>query len=143
MADRNPVLHPGDDSAMIVFMEAKISLKQAVGFGVLLALLSFIFAGCTSTPKVDWNSRIGNYTYDESVVELGPPDKTAKLSDGKTVADWIKHSNSGMSFGFGSGYYGGHTGIGTGVGTSTGYPDRLLRLTFGPDGKLLEFKKNY
>jgi hypothetical protein len=26
----------------------------------LLAMLSCIFAGCQSTPKVDWNSRIGN-----------------------------------------------------------------------------------
>ena len=112
-------------------MRTKFSLKQAIGFGVLLAMLSFIFAGCKSTPKVDWNSRIGNYTYDQSVAEFGPPDKTAKLSDGKTVADWIKHSNGGgVSF-----------GVGTGVGTSTGYPDRVLRLTFGPDGKLLEFKK--
>jgi hypothetical protein len=124
-------------------MEPGISLKRIVGFGILLAMLSFIVAGCTSTPKVDWNSRIGNYTYDQAAVELGPPDKTAKLSDGKTVADWIKHSQGGVSFGVGTGFYGGHTGVGTGVGTGTGFPDRVLRLTFGPDGKLLEFKKNY
>ena len=126
-------------------MEAKFSFKQAIYFGVLLAMLSFIFAGCSSTPKVDWNSRIGNYTYDQAVTDLGPPDKTAKLSDGKTVADWIKHSHGGgMSFGVGTGFYtGGNTAVGTGVGTSTGYSDRVLRLTFGPDGKLLEFNKNY
>ena len=91
---------------------------------------------------MDWNSRIGNYTYDQAVTELGPPDKMAQLSDGKTVADWIKHSHGGgMSFGVGTGFYGSHSAVGTGVGTSTGYPDRVLRLTFGPDGKLLEFKK--
>jgi hypothetical protein len=124
-------------------MKAKISLKQAIGFGVLLVMLGFVFAGCKSTPKVDWNSRIGNYTYDQAVQELGPPDKTARLSDGKTVADWIKHSHGGgMSFGVGTGFYGAHTGVGTSVGTSTGYPDQVLRLTFGPDGKLLEFKKS-
>jgi hypothetical protein len=129
---------------MIVCMEARLSFKQAICLGVLLAMLSFIFAGCSSTPKVDWNSRIGNYTYDQAVAELGPPDKTAKLSDGKTVADWIQHSHGGgVSFGVGTGFYGGHTGVGTGVGTSTGYSDQVLRLTFGPDGKLLEFKKNY
>lgn len=123
-------------------MRAKISLKQAICFSVLLTMLSFIFAGCKSTPKVDWNSRIGNYTYDQAVAELGPPDKTAKLSDGKTVAEWIKHSHGGgMSFGMGTGFWGGGTGVGTSVGTSTGHPDRVLRLTFGPDGKLLEFKK--
>jgi hypothetical protein len=126
-------------------MRARISIKQAIGFGVLLTMLSFIFAGCTSTPKVDWNSRIGNYTYDQAVVEFGPPDKMAKLNDGKIVADWIKHSHGGgVSFGLGSGFYsGGGTAVGTGVSTSSGYPDRVLRLTFGPDGKLLEFKKTY
>ena len=126
-------------------MEAGILLKRAVRLSVLLALLSFIFAGCSSTPKVDWNSRIGSYTYDQAVADLGPPDKTAELSDGKTVADWIKHSHGGgLSFGVGTGFYsGGNTAVGTGVGTSTGYSDRVLRLTFGPDGKLLEFKKNY
>jgi hypothetical protein len=41
-------------------METKISLKPAICFSVLLAMLSCIFAGCQSTPKVDWNSRIGN-----------------------------------------------------------------------------------
>ncbi len=106
-------------------------------------MLGLVFAGCTSTPKVDWNSRVGNYTYDQAVTELGPPDKMAKLSDGTTVADWIKHSHGGgMSFGVGTGFYsGGGTAVGTGVGTSTGYPDRVLRLTFGPDGKLAEYKK--
>ena len=125
-------------------METKISLKQVICFSVLLAMLSFIFAGCKSTPKVDWNSRIGNYTYNRAVAELGPPDKTAQLSDGKTVADWIKHSNGGgVSFGVGTGFYGRGTAVGTGAGTSTGYPDQVLRLTFGPDGTLLEFKKTH
>jgi len=118
-------------------------MRVNIYFGVLLAMLGLVFAGCTSTPKVDWNSRVGNYTYDQAVTELGPPDKMAKLSDGTTVADWIKHSHGGgMSFGVGTGFYsGGGTAVGTGVGTSTGYPDRVLRLTFGPDGKLAEYKK--
>ena len=125
-------------------MGAGISIKPAVGFIALFVLLSFVCAGCSSTPKVDWNSRIGNYTYDQAVTDLGPPDKTAKLSDGKTVADWIQHRHGGgLSFGVGTGFIGGNTAVGTGVGTSTGYSDRVLRLTFGPDGKLLEFYKNY
>jgi len=123
-------------------MRTKISFKPVVGIIAVLAMLSFLFLGCQSTPKVDWSSRIGNYNYDQAVAELGPPDKTAKLSDGKTVADWIKHSHGGgVSFGVGTGFYGGGTAVGTGVGTSSGYPDRVLRLTFGRDGKLLEFKK--
>jgi hypothetical protein len=123
-------------------MRTKVSVKQVIGFSVLLALLSLIFTGCSSTPKVDWSSRIGSYTYDQAVTDLGPPDKTAKLSDGKTVADWITHSHGGgVSFGVGTSSYGSHSAVGTGVSTSRGYPDRVLRLTFGPDGKLLEYKK--
>ena len=99
--------------------------------------------GQSSTPKVDWNSRIGNYTYNQAVAELGPPDKSAKLSDGKTVAQWIKHSSSGVSFGLGTGFYGGHGGVGVGQSVGTGYGDKVLRLIFDPDNKLLEWKKNY
>ncbi len=124
-------------------MRTIISARQVIGFGILLALASFIFAGCSSTPKVDWNSRIGNYTYDQAVTDLGPPDKTARLSNDNTVADWITHSHGGgLGFGVGTGFFsGGGTAVGTGVSTSTGYTDRVLRLTFGPDGKLLEYKK--
>ena len=123
-------------------MRNKVVISQVLCFSLLLALLGFFFAGCSSTPKVDWDSRIGNYTYDQAVTELGPPDKTATLSDGRTVADWITHSHGGLSFGLGTGFYGSHSAVGTGVGTSTGYRDRVLRLTFGPDGKLQEVKKN-
>jgi hypothetical protein len=117
-------------------------MRTGIWFGVLLALAGLLFAGCQSTPKVDWNSRIGNYTYDQAVTELGPPDRTAKLSDGQTVADWIQHySGGGMSFGVGTSHYGNGSAVGTGVSTSTGYRDRVLRLTFGPDGKLVAVRK--
>jgi hypothetical protein len=77
---------------------------------------------------------------------MGPPDKTAKLSDGKTVAEWIKRErHGGVSFGVGTGgYVGGGTAVGAGVGTSTeGYQEKILQLTFGADGKLLLWQKNY
>lgn len=124
-------------------MKTKTSTSWGLGFSVLLTLQSFISTSCSSTPKPDWNSRIGNYTYDRAVTDLGPPDKTAKMSDGKTVADWITRSNrGGFGLGLGTGFYsGGGTAIGTGVSTSTGHPDHILRLTFGADGKLLEYKK--
>ena len=107
----------------------------------------WLLAGCASTPKVDWNTRVGNFTYDQAVAELGPPDKSTKLSDGSTVADWITRKSSGVSFGLGTGYshYGGGVGTSTGVGVgvpvgSTG--DHVLRLTFGPDGKLAQWSKS-
>ena len=110
---------------------------------LLLALLGFAAAGCKSSPKIDWDSRVGNYTYDQAVTELGPPDRSTPLTDGKLVADWIKRSNSSVSFGVGTGYWGGSSAGGVGVGTTTGYGDKLLRLTFGVDHQLLQWWKYY
>jgi hypothetical protein len=47
-----------------------------------------LLAGCV-TQKIDWSARVGNYTYDQAVMEFGPPDKLAKLSDGTTVVEWL------------------------------------------------------
>lgn len=106
-------------------------------------MLGLASTGCKSTPKIDWNSRVGNYTYDQAVAELGPPDKSAKLSDGKTVADWIRHSGGGVSFGLGTGYSSGNTGMGVGQSVGTGFSDKVLRLVFGSDNKLVSWSKNY
>jgi hypothetical protein len=118
-------------------MKTKLTVAQTIVSILLLLFLGVTFSACKSTPKVDWNSRVGNFTYDQAVAELGPPDKSAKLSDGQTVADWIKHSHGGMSFGVGTGFYGSHSAVGV------GYPDKVLRLTFGPDHKLISWSKNY
>ena len=124
-------------------MKARVFLKTTAwvaAFGTAF-LLS---AGCKSTPKVDWNQRVGNFTYDQAVAELGPADKTAKLSDGKMVADWItRGSGGGFSFGVGTGFYGSHSAVGVGQTVATAPGDRVLRLTFGPDDKLVSWSKNY
>jgi hypothetical protein len=121
-------------------MKVRLSLSNA--FGSLLIVFGLLSAGCKSTPKVDWNSRIGNYTYDQAVIELGPPDKAMKLADGRTVADWIKHSQGGMSFGIGTGSYGSHSSVGVGQSVSTGFPGKVLRLTFDAENKLVGWSKN-
>ena len=124
-------------------MKTEFSRTRLFCFSILAAILSFAFAGCKSTPKVDWNSRIGYYTYDQAVTDMGPPDKFTRLSDGRMVADWIKPSHGGMSFGVGTGFIGSGSAVGVGTGTSTAFPDKVLRLTFSVDGKLLDYKKNY
>jgi hypothetical protein len=124
-------------------MKARASFLHAVRLGMTLALLSFVCAGCKTTPKVDWNSRVGNYTYDQAVAELGPPDKTATLSDGKTVAEWITHRSGGSGLSVGTGFYGSRTGVGVSQSMGSGYSDRILRLTFGPDKNLVSWTKNY
>ncbi|HKS37039.1 MAG TPA: hypothetical protein VJW76_07610 [Verrucomicrobiae bacterium] len=99
------------------------------------------FTACSSTPKVNWDNRVGNFTHDQAVAEMGPPDKSAPLGDGTTVAEWFLRRGSSVSVGVGTGFYsgGGSVGVGQSVGTS---PSGVyLRLTFGPDGKLVKWQR--
>jgi hypothetical protein len=127
-------------------MKKTFPLSKVFLLAMVVAALGFVFAGCSSSkPKVDWNARVGNYTYDQAVTELGPPDKSATLSDGKTVASWVTHrSSGGTGLSIGTGFYGGGGGVGVsqGIGSSSSY-DRVLTLTFGSDHKLVSWKKNY
>ena len=117
--------------------------ESVTGFArwTLSLLLLLLWVGC-ATYKVDWNNRIGNYTYDQAIMELGPPDKSAKLTDGTTVAEWLTRR----------GYSGGSVGFMYGYGYPYYYrpwyhsyeppsPDYFIRLTFGPDGKLQAYKR--
>ena len=117
-------------------------MKNSIRFEILCwCFLALLLEGCASTPKPDWNTRVGSFTYDQAVAEKGPPDKSARLSDGSTVAEWfIKHGSS-VSFGVGTGFYsrGSSVGVGQTVGTSPS--GEYLRLTFGADGKLTGWER--
>lgn len=109
----------------------------------LLAVISLLLvAGCATKPKVDWDERVGNFTYDQAVVEMGPPDSEATLTDGKKVAEWVvgRSGAGGVSLGFGS--FSGSTGVGVSQTVGSGPRDKILRLTFGADGKLLNWARN-
>ena len=105
-----------------------------------------LLIGC-ATEKVDWAPRVGHYTYDQAVLEFGPPDKYARLTDGTIVAEWLTVRGAAYSqattLGSGGGYpywYGppGPTFIDTYQS-----PNRYIRLTFGPDGLLQAWKTVY
>ena len=121
----------------------KMNLVAKLSFLTILALATALIAGCKTTKPVDWNSRVGNYTFDQAVTELGPPDKQAKLSDGKTVAEWITHRNGGSGLSVGTGLYGGGVGVGMSHSVGQGYRDRVLNLTFDADNQLASWSKNY
>ncbi len=108
---------------------------------LVLVVLLMLNPGCASTPKPDWNQRIGTYTYDDAVRELGPPTASTQLQDGTTVAEWFLKYGSQMSFGFGTGFYGGAGGVGVGQSVTPPPKGHFLRLTFGPDGKLQRWEK--
>ena len=105
-----------------------------------LGILLLVVSGC-ATKRIDWAGRVGNYTFDQTVLELGPPDKQATLGDGSIVAEWLTRRGypySSPAFGYTPwSYYGPYY-----PGYVDGYtPDYFLRLTFGPDAKLKSWKK--
>jgi hypothetical protein len=108
---------------------------------VAIALLLFTVAGC-ATRKIDWAARVGTYTFDQAVVDFGPPDKHAKLTDGTTVAEWVtQRGYTSTYYAPGYGYpYRRHWGYYS-MPVSTSSPNYLLRLTFDPAGRLTGWKK--
>ena len=119
----------------------KTSLLRKISTGLPLLLAVWILNGC-ATHSVDWNARIGNLTYDQAVLELGPPSKQAKLEDGTVVAEWQTQRGRTQTY-YPPTYYGAYRGYapvyGAPVVSST--PDVFLRLTFNPESRLSAFKK--
>lgn len=116
-------------------------MKHFAAFhGVFRLLAVLLLAGC-ATGKVNWAARVGQFTHDQAIVELGPPDKQARLTDGSVVAEWLIKRGRSIVYP-GGGYYGppGYYG-----GVYPGYiqtgPDYFLRLTFGADGRLTAWKR--
>jgi len=108
---------------------------------VVFFSLGLILSGC-ATQRVDWGGRIGNYTYDQSIVDLGPPDKSAELTDGSVVAEWLERR--GYAYGYPAySYFPWYYGPSPPVYMNSYSPDYFLRLTFGPDGKLKGWKNFY
>lgn len=102
----------------------------------LAALLAVLMTGCV-TPGINWSARIGIYTYNQAVVDYGPPDKSARLSDGTLVAEWMIH---GREVFYTPGPYFGPPGYCfepfPPPYSVTTFPASYLRLVFGADGKL-------
>jgi hypothetical protein len=127
-------------------------------FALWPALLACLLAGCATGPKIDWSSRVGNYTYDQSVRELGAPDKSSKMDNGVMVAEWQMRSDAPATMKSGGDRYAGELN-GMAIDTALGWPEfgrvpetvaiyppgqdegRWLRLVFAPDGQLQSWKR--
>ena len=106
---------------------------------VLFAVL--LLAGCV-TPRIDWAARVGHYSYDQAVMEFGPPDKMAKLSDGTTVVEWLTQRGQVIvtpePYFYGPGCF--YNPVPP-MYSQTYVPARFLRLTFAAKGELKAWKE--
>ena len=55
--------------------------------GVFLSIC-FYLNGCAGTGGIDWDKRIGNYSYDDMRSDYGEPWKTEVAADGSKTCDW-------------------------------------------------------
>ena len=108
---------------------------RTVAHAVVVLGLALLLAGCVSTPPVDWSARVGQYTHDEAVTAMGPPDKSARLTNGVVVAEWLVQHGQAHTYAMASqqGYIYQRLDVLT-------PRDRFLRLTFGADGVLREWE---
>ena len=109
---------------------------------VCAALLGLIGAGCQALQQVDWDGRIGQFSYEQAVAELGRPDGETKLAGGLRRVEWI--TNSGASAGrtlTGAGYRRATLGVLPLEPTEIHrLRDRYLRLTFDKAGRLVAWE---
>jgi hypothetical protein len=107
-----------------------------------LAAALFI-AGC-ATYQATWDTRVGVFTYDQAVLELGPPDKQTKLTDHETVAEWISRystGGSGVGMGMSTGIYGGGVGGGYVIQPVPTYRESTLQLVFDTNNVLTSWSR--
>ncbi len=105
---------------------------------VVLFLAVALIAGCATISPVDWNSRVGHYTYAQALNELGPPNRQIRLSNGATEFKWFLQPNGGTGPGIAM-----NNGFGVGQNISPGFSDRYLQLTFDAKGVLTDWSRNY
>ncbi len=91
---------------------------------------------------MDWDSRVGHYTYDQALADLGSPSRQMRLSDGNMVYKWSAQPKVGNNLNTGMSYYG-STGFTGPQPVGPGGNDRMLQLTFDTNGVLTAWSKSY
>jgi hypothetical protein len=93
----------------------------------------WLLVGC-ATARINWDARVGSYSRDQAILDYGPPDKSADLTDGTMVYEWLQwHGSSSGSVMVSPGWYSTYD--------QTRSPDQYLRLVFDRDGKLKAWKR--
>lgn len=87
-------------------------MKRVIALIVLLLLLS----ACGGTDAINWDDRVGVYTYEQAAQDWGEANGKQELSNGDTLYLWYDQGKRG--------WY------------------NVLGLVFAPDGTLVEVEKN-
>jgi hypothetical protein len=128
-------------------MEHRCGSPPGAWIRALLGLLvGLALVGCATGSRTDWPSRVGHYSYDDSVKEYGPPLRKESTTDGTVVAEWLLNRGQVYSTptpAFGLGYWGRWGWAGGGAVSVNSTPDHYLQLQFGPDGRLTTWKRVY
>jgi hypothetical protein len=118
-----------------------MTMMRAAFCGLLLAMLA-VGSGCKTTPKINWDARIGAYTYDQAVADMGPPNEQTTLSDGSRVAQWVTgRVTNATALPMGGGWGPGYAYTPAPVMVTSSITQYCLRLTFGADGQLQAWKR--
>lgn len=104
-----------------------------------LAIAGIIFAGCAAQ-NADWNRRVGKFTYQQAVGELGQPASQETLADGQVTVEWVSRYNvSATSPEMDSGFYDHSASL---ARTDDITRESRLRLTFTTNNVLTRWSKD-
>ena len=130
----------------IWYFDAMNSQKLPVGriMGWCVSLMAAtLLLGCATSSPARWDHRIGTYSWEDAVAELGPPDRVTEETGGVKVAEWIQSRTEGMLAPSSPSVPLREQTLGTSNTSGTVAPAKILRLSFTPDGKLLDWHTNY
>ena len=127
------------------YPSAVVAMRSRIGMVAVLGVLAALCLGCAPKLLDKYKSRIGSLTYDQALLELGPPDRVADLDGGGKIADWLQqasrvYSNPSASVMVGPWPSGVVMNTGGNVGST---PAVYLLLTFGPDQRLTDARLQY
>lgn len=122
-----------------------VAMRSWMGMSAVLALMAALCLGCAPKLLDKYKSRIGTLTYDQALLELGPPNHVADLDGGGKVADWLQqgsrvYSTPSTSVMVGPWPGGVMMNSGGNIGST---PSVYLFLTFGPDHRLSDARLQY
>jgi len=102
--------------------------------GGLTFISVLVLAGCIAAGNKQWSARVGHYTLDQAVSELGQPERSVLLMGGAVMVEWFAESPGNVKPGGPNQEWPVHFHNGAASASApTGCPTCHLRLTFAPD----------